>query len=89
MSDGGAWCLPDGHPGSPYLEVDFGEEVLVCAVETRGFDNNGDLLYAHEFQLSFSHDGSSFAKYTEDSVQARVRTRHAQLASLLQSRITI
>lgn len=88
MSDGGAWCLPDGQSGAPYLEVDFGEDVLVCAVETRGIDNNGDLLYAHEFELSFSDDGSNFEKYTEDSF-TRVRTRHAQLTPLLQSHITI
>ena len=72
MSDPDAWCLSVGESGSPYLEVDFDDDVLVCAVETRGHDNNGDKLYAEEFELSFSADGSNFEKYTEDGV-ARVR----------------
>ncbi|XP_078352126.1 uncharacterized protein LOC144636802 [Oculina patagonica] len=65
MSDPSAWCLPDGQSGSPNLEVDFGENVLVCAVETRGYDS-GDGLYAQEFELSFAANGGGFAKYTED-----------------------
>ncbi len=78
MSDPSAWCLPDMQSGSPNLEVDFGEDVLVCAIETRGYDSNGDELYAHEFELSFSADGSSFTKYTENSL-TRVRTHHASI----------
>ncbi len=65
MSDPSAWCLPDGQSGSPNLEIDFGENVLVCAVETRGYDS-GDGLYAQEFELSFAANGGGFAKYTED-----------------------
>ena len=78
MSDGAAWCLPDGQSGS--LEVDFGEDVLVCAVETRGFNNSGNPLYPYEFELSFSADGSSFTKYAElvDSL-SRVRTCNASI----------
>ena len=71
MSDPSAWCLPDDEPGSPYLEVDFGENIEVCAVETRGYNN----LYTQEFKLSFKADGDgSFTEYTEDG-EIRVR-RH-------------
>ena len=74
MSEPIPWCLPDGEPGSPhYLQVDFGENVVVCAVETRGY-NNGVDLYTHEFTLSFEADGeSSFTGYTENG-DIRVRT---------------
>ena len=88
MSDPSAWCLLEGQSGSPYLEVDFGEDVLVCAVETRGFDDGGDELYAEEFELSFSTDGSTFTKYTEDS-SSRVRTHDASTDLRLLSRIII
>ena len=74
MSDPSAWCLPDGQSGSPYLEVDFGENVVVCAVETRGFDDGGDGLYAQEFELSFAANGGGFAEYREDGA-TRVRAK--------------
>ena len=74
MSESTPWCLPDDEPGSShYLQVDFGENVVVCAVETRGY-NNGVDLYTREFTLSFEADGeSSFTDYTEDG-DIRVRT---------------
>ena len=79
MSDPSAWCLPNGQSGS--LEVDFGENVLVCAVETRGFDDGGDGLYAQEFELSFAANGDGFAEYTEDGA-TRVRANVQYLFSL-------
>ena len=84
MSDPSAWCLPEEESGSPYLEVDFGENVLVCAVETRGH-NDGAELYAQEFKLSFEADGDgSFTEYTEDD-EIRVRT-HLGYIRLLRTR---
>ena len=80
MSDSSAWCLPVVEPGSPYLQVDFGEDVLVCAVETRGYDDDGEELYAQEFTLSFEADGeSSFTEYMEDG-EIRVRTKFGYLS---------
>ena len=74
MSDSSAWCLPEMGPDSPYLQVDFGENVLVCAIETRGYDNDDEGLYPQEFKLSFEADGESgFTEYTEDG-ETRVRT---------------
>lgn len=72
MSDPSAWCLPVGQSGSPYLQVDFGENVLLCAVETRGLDDNADGLYAQKFKLSFAPSGGDFRTYTEDGY-TRVR----------------
>ena len=80
MSDPSAWCLPDATSGSPYLEVDFGENIEVCAVETRGYNN----LYTQEFKLSFKADGDgSFTEYTEDG-EIRVRI-HLLLIRLLRT----
>ena len=73
MSDPSAWCLPDDQSGSHFLEVDFGENIEVCAVETKGY-NDDFMGYTREFKLSFQADGvSSFTPYTEDG-QTRVRT---------------
>ena len=74
MSESIPWCLPDAVSGSPhYLQVDFGENVVVCAVETRGYNNGGQDLYTQEFKLSFEADGAGgFTDYTEDG-DIRVR----------------
>ena len=81
MSESSAWCLPSEESGSPYLQVDFGENVLVCAVETRGYkDGDDNELYAQEFKLSFEAEGeSTFTPYTEDG-ETRVRTHLGYLS---------
>jgi len=74
MSETSAWCLPVDESGSPYLEVDFGENIEVCAVETKGYDDGMLIGYTKEFKLSFQADGeNSFTPYTEDG-ETRVRT---------------
>ena len=68
-------------PDSPYLQVDFGENILVCAIETRGYDDNGEELYAQEFKLSFEADGeNSFTEYMEDG-EIRVRSHFGYLSA--------
>ena len=81
MSDSRAWCLPEMEPDSPYLQVDFGENILVCAIETRGYDDNGEELYAQEFKLSFEAEGeNSFTEYMEDG-EIRVRLHFGYLSA--------
>lgn len=87
MSETSAWCLPVDASGSPYLEVDFGENIEVCAVETKGYNDGMVDSYTKQFKLSFQIDGaSSFTPYTEDG-ETRVRTHlgsfYLSLCSLL------
>ena len=90
MSDSSAWCLPVVEPDSPYLQVDFGEDVLVCAVETRGYkDDDDEELYAQEFTLSFEAEGeSSFTEYMEDGeIRVRLHLGYLSASSFLTFRI--
>ena len=45
--------------------MDFGRTVEVCAVATQG-DVNGD-EWVHDFYLSFSSDGATWATFTDEN----------------------
>ena len=68
MSDDKAWCNDDGAE----LTIDFGETVEVCAIETRGYNDEGSDRYTTSFSLQFAGDDSIFSDYQEDSTP-RVR----------------
>ena len=57
-------------------------DVLVCAVETRGYKDDGDEeLYAQEFTLSFEAEGEgSFTEYMEGG-EIRVRLHLSYLSA--------
>ena len=69
MSDDKAWCNDDV---GAELSIDFGETVEVCAIETRGYNDDGSDRYTTSFSLQLAGDDSIFSDYQEDSTQ-RVR----------------
>lgn len=58
---GGGWSASKRANPSDWLQVDFGRNVEVCAVETQG-DVNGN-EWVIDFYLSFSSDGTSWTTY--------------------------
>lgn len=63
MSDEKAWC--NDVPAE--LTIDFGKTVEVCAIETRGYNDGGNLRSTTSFSLEFAGDDSVFSEYQENS----------------------
>jgi len=70
------WCSENGSDTRPYLQVDFGREVVIQQVETQGLTIDGKPRFIETFWLAYSGDTdqSVFINVTElNSTTTKVR----------------
>ena len=71
---GKAWCS-SASDGDAYLQVDFGDVKVVCAVAVQGLsDDNGD-VFPKRFKLSFAYTDTDheWAQFYQEGGIERVR----------------
>ena len=70
---GSAWCTANSAPDA-YLQVDFGEVKVVCAVAVQGILNANNNGFSRSFKLSFatSEVSNEWTQYYEEGGNARV-----------------
>ncbi len=72
-----AWCTTASAPDA-YLQVDFGELNVVCAVAVQGLSDGSNNVFPTSFKLSFSYSNTDHEwtdMYEEDG-SVRVRFIH-------------